>query len=72
MNKGTLVQDHVCPSCGGVLSVDLKRQMYECPFCGVTFDYDYFREEAVLGIAKGAEISKSFVRWTNIPRSIAT
>ena len=56
MNKGTLVQDHVCPSCGGVLSVDLKRQMYECPFCGVTFDYDYFREEAVLGIAKGAEI----------------
>lgn len=57
MNKGTLVQDHVCPSCGGVLSVDLKRQMYECPFCGVTFDYDYFREESVLGIAKVAAMS---------------
>ena len=42
---------HICPTCGGKLNVNTKRQMYECPYCGVTFDYDYFREESVLDIA---------------------
>ena len=60
MAIGTLVKNHLCPSCGGVLSVDVERQMYECPFCGVTFDYDYFREEAVLDIAKRAVMVGEF------------
>ena len=45
---------HICPTCGGKLNVNIERQMYECPFCGVSFDYDYFREESVLGIAAQA------------------
>ena len=48
------LKEHICPSCGGVLRVDIKKQMYECPFCGVTFDYDYFREDSVLDIAEDA------------------
>ena len=54
------VEAHICPTCGGQLRVDIERQMYECPFCGVTFDYDYFREESVLGIAARALKSKEF------------
>ena len=51
---------HICPTCGGKLNVDIERQMYECPFCGVTFDYDYFREESVLGIAAQSLMNKEF------------
>ena len=54
------VNAHICPTCGGKLSVDIERQMYECPFCGVTFDYDYFREESVLGIASQALMNNEF------------
>ena len=54
------VNAHICPNCGGKLSVDIGRQMYECPFCGVTFDYDYFREESVLGIASQALMNSEF------------
>ena len=54
------VKAHICPTCGGKLSVNIERQMYECPFCGVTFDYDYFREESVLGIAAQALKSNEF------------
>ena len=49
MNREVLsVKKHTCPTCGGQLRVDTTKQMYECPFCGVTFDYEYFREEDVL------------------------
>ncbi|MBO4898966.1 MAG: hypothetical protein J5509_01615 [Lachnospiraceae bacterium] len=54
------VNAHICPTCGGILSVNIERQMYECPFCGVTFDYDYFREESVLGIAARALENNEF------------
>lgn len=37
--------------CGGLLDIDLDRQMYICPFCGVSFDYEYFREDNVKEIA---------------------
>lgn len=53
-NKMLDVKKHICPTCGGNLIVNIERQMYECPSCGVTFDYDYFREENVLGIAAQA------------------
>ena len=42
------MKKHTCPTCGGQLIVNEKRQMYECPFCGVSFDYEYFREDDVL------------------------
>ena len=37
--------------CGGLLDIDIDRQVYICPFCGVTFDYEYFRKDNVLDIA---------------------
>lgn len=46
-----IIKSHVCNMCGGLLDIDLDRQMYICPFCGVTFDYEYFREDNVLEIA---------------------
>lgn len=55
MKKNNItIKTHVCPTCGGNLKVDLERQMYECPFCGVTFDYEYFQEDDVLEIADRA------------------
>ena len=54
------VKAHICPTCGGQLLVDVEHQMYVCPFCGVTFDYDYFREESVLGIAAQALKNNEF------------
>ncbi len=45
------MKKHSCPSCGGQLRVNQDGQMYECPFCGVTYDYEYFREDDVLSRA---------------------
>ncbi|MBO4636883.1 MAG: hypothetical protein J5685_07030 [Clostridiales bacterium] len=39
---------HVCPTCAGTLRIDEDRRLYICPFCGVSFDYEYFREDDVL------------------------
>ena len=50
----TTVKTHICPACGGNLKIDPERQMYECAFCGVTFDYEYFREDEVLNMADRA------------------
>ena len=49
---------HLCDSCGGHLEVDLDRQIYVCPFCGVTYDYAYFKEDDVLQIAETYEERK--------------
>ena len=43
-----IVKGHICPTCGGVLDVDIERQMYVCSYCGVSFDYEYFREEEMM------------------------
>lgn len=42
------VKAHTCPTCGGQLKTNFELSMYECPFCGVNFDYEYFREDDVL------------------------
>ncbi|MBO4494475.1 MAG: hypothetical protein J5752_01305 [Clostridiales bacterium] len=42
------VKAHSCPTCGGQLKTNFELGMYECPFCGVNFDYEYFREDDVL------------------------
>jgi len=41
----TLIKSHTCATCGGELIINLDRQLYECPFCGVTFDFDFVRDE---------------------------
>lgn len=50
----TIIKSHLCKSCGGLLDIDIDRQVYICPFCGITYDYEYFREENVLDIANRA------------------
>lgn len=50
----TIVKSHLCNSCGGLLNIDIDRQLYICPFCGVTYDYEYFREDNVVDIATRA------------------
>lgn len=47
-----ILKSNVCNMCGGLLDIDIDRQVYICPFCGVTFDYEYFRKDNVLDIAK--------------------
>lgn len=47
-----ITKGHLCPTCGGALQIDEGRQLYMCPFCGVTFDYEYFREGDVLRKAR--------------------
>ncbi len=39
----TLVKSHVCASCGGQLKVHEDRQLYECSFCGATYNYEFFQ-----------------------------
>ena len=50
----TILKSNLCPTCGGLLSIDLDKQMYVCPFCGVSFDYEYFREDNVKEVASKA------------------
>ena len=47
-----ILKSNICNMCGGLLDIDIDRQVYICPFCGVTFDYEYFRKDNVLEIAK--------------------
>ena len=37
----------VCESCGGQLIIDQMKQNYTCQFCGVTYDYEYFKEDDI-------------------------
>ena len=56
----TVINGHICPSCAGALSIDIDKQMYICPFCGVTFDYEYFNEDNVLDLGSEALINQEF------------
>ena len=49
------VKMHLCQNCGGHLKVDLEKQIYTCPFCGVTYDYAYFKEDDILEKAETFE-----------------
>ena len=46
------VKAHKCPSCGGNLNINVEKQMYHCPFCGSTYDYEYFREDQMHEMGK--------------------
>ena len=48
------MKKHTCPTCAAPLRINTELQMYECPFCGVTYDYEYFREDDVLERAERA------------------
>lgn len=41
------IKRHICEGCGGQLLVDREMQVYFCQFCGVTYDYEYFKEDDV-------------------------
>ena len=47
----TLVKIHTCSKCGGALEVNDELQRYECPFCGVSYEYSYFQKKVVLEMA---------------------
>ena len=44
----TLIKSHSCTKCGGALIVHNDRQQYECPYCSVFYDYEYFRSRDIL------------------------
>ncbi len=56
----TELKKHTCPTCGGQLQINLDKQMYVCPYCGVSFDYSYFREEDVM---MRAELFRASAYW---------
>jgi transcription elongation factor Elf1 len=45
------LKSYTCPHCGGVLIVKEQLKVYRCEYCGVTYDYDYFKEEDLLARA---------------------
>lgn len=36
---------HLCSSCGGGLVIDDVAKIYKCPYCGVTYDYDFWGDD---------------------------
>ncbi|MBR3057317.1 MAG: hypothetical protein IKG93_05040 [Clostridiales bacterium] len=51
-----------CPSCSSELIVNLDRQLYECPYCGVTYDFDFIRDETALAEAEEALSESQFIK----------
>lgn len=56
----TIVKSNLCKQCGGLLDIDLDRQVYICKYCGVTFDYEYFREDNVKEIARKSVVRNEY------------
>lgn len=59
-DRMAIVKSNICKQCGGLLDIDIDRQVYICPFCGVTFDYEYFRKDNVLDLAKKSIARREF------------
>ena len=51
----TLIKSHSCTKCGGVLIVHNDKQQYECPYCGIFYDYEYFRLRDILEQAAASQ-----------------
>ena len=51
----TLIKSHSCTKCGGALIVHNDRQQYECPYCSVFYDYEYFRSRDILEQAEASQ-----------------
>ena len=56
----TLIRSHSCTKCGGALIVHNDRQQYECPYCSIFYDYEYFRSRIVL---EQAETSQKMLQY---------
>ncbi len=50
----TLVKVHTCSKCGGALKVNDELQKYECPFCGISYEYEYFQKKVILEMAESS------------------
>ncbi|MBR5425706.1 MAG: hypothetical protein IK106_04225 [Clostridiales bacterium] len=50
----TLVKVHTCSKCGGTLKVNDDLQKYECPFCGISYEYEYFQKKVILEMAESS------------------
>ena len=61
-----------CTSCGGELIVNLNRQVYECPFCGLSFDFDIIRDETAVAEAQDALSKQQFLKADAIYKYILT
>ena len=46
------LKSYSCPKCGGVLSVDIDKDMIDCPFCGSRFSYIEFHRKDLLDVAE--------------------
>ena len=55
-----VLKSNLCPTCGGLLDIDIEKQMYVCAFCGVSFDYEYFREDNVKEVAYKALLRNEY------------
>ena len=67
--NGMIIQSHNCTKCGGAMRIDTDNQLYLCPFCGMSFDFDYFESENLmrsaymaLGHADYATAKETFLR----------
>ncbi len=67
-----LQNSQCCTGCGGELIVNLNRQLYECPFCGLTFDFDYIRDETAANEAARALARSQFIKADAIYSYILT
>lgn len=61
-----------CTKCAGELIVNVDRQVYECPFCGVSFDFDFIRDETALEEAGEAIEQAQFVKADGIYKYVLT
>ena len=68
----SMISSMSCTSCGGELIVNLNRQVYECPFCGLTFDFDIIRDETALSEVKDAIQKKQYLKADSIYEYILT
>ena len=64
--QADLSKSPACTKCGGELIVNLNSLVYECPFCGVTFDFDFLRDETALEDAREAVSKSQFVKADGI------
>ncbi|MBR3056836.1 MAG: hypothetical protein IKG93_02605 [Clostridiales bacterium] len=49
-----------CAECGAELIYNLDREIYECVYCGVSFDLDYLRDERAVPEAEDALLQGNF------------
>ena len=56
----SVIQSHDCLKCGAALLFDDEKQIYICPYCNRTYQYDYFNEDKLLAFAYAKLAEKDF------------